>query len=158
MADITDDIQALFRWLKIRDANDIPFPTHLRQLEIDAEHSTLLQRLLDGEKPLDEPPPLTFSSPWYSLIDEGEGVAFEAFEPPTGQGELVINQCSKWRILERFEDEEGWIVTYGSGKHVFKVFRSTVERTSIAGGNGPHKVDIAVWKLERLEDYEVENG
>ena len=106
------DINALLRWLEIRAKHGIPFPGSLWSLNIDASKSALLDRLLEGKEPLPEPPPLSFSYPWYTLIEEGAGISHTVFELTAEW--LVVNQY-RWKILEKL-GPTSWVVTYFTGK------------------------------------------
>ena len=101
-------IEAFFQWLKICEAQGYDLPMDRRSLKIRADHSALLERLLEGKEPLQEPPPRAFGYPWYDLVETGEGDAMEVFE---AEGGLVINQ-EPWIILQRVEADCEWIVTY----------------------------------------------
>ena len=100
-------IEAFFQWLKICEAHGYDLGDR-RFLKVQADHSALLARLLEGKEPLHEPPPRAFGYPWYDLVETGEGDATEVFE---AEGMLVINQVP-WIILQRVEADCEWIVTY----------------------------------------------
>lgn len=72
----------------------------------DVDHSALLQRLLNGKPPLPEPPPRSFSYPWYSLIEDGSGKAEvrEISDWLGGDGTILIINQSRWEIVERIGD------------------------------------------------------
>jgi len=91
--------------------------------------SALFKRLLEGKQALPLPPPMSFSYPWYSVIESPRSVnLMVAFEGERGSamtlgeharrrpqvegaiGVVQINQ-SLWLLLERTGDEA--IVTYG---------------------------------------------
>ena len=105
-------LRAVYDWLRIREEHGNPVPTEARSFFVEAEHSALLQRLLNGQRPLPEPPPKNMSYPWYHLIEMGQGTAFEVWEP-NGQdhvGMLCIDQCF-WHVVQKIGPSE-WIVAY----------------------------------------------
>lgn len=64
--------------------------------------SRLFARLLEGKRPLPFPPPTTYSSPWYELIEDGfsDKVFLDGFVDLYGKGAntgILINQCV-WNI------------------------------------------------------------
>lgn len=106
-------IQCMAEWLRIKRQFEHPedqnaeYPVHAdrhhdyRPTEADVVHSSLLQRLLRGEKALLKPPPRSFSYPNYEL---GEGKEVELFEPVSEYEELVsIDQCGSftWHDKDR---------------------------------------------------------
>lgn len=127
------DIEKLLQWLQVREQNGIPFPSDLIQLWMDISHSSLLRRLLDGKEPLLEAPPLSYSYPWYYLVENGKSESNDV-HPLDWQvqneksGEvyqsgtyLCINQ-SLWRVLQKISDDE-YICTYENSKSTWKVER-----------------------------------
>lgn len=110
-------------------------------------HSALLQRLLAGKVVHPEPPPLAYSYPNYSLLDEGWCEPVEVWHPAKmgietnslGPDTLLVDQ-HRWRIIETL-GEEDWVVTYlipdreaidkarFSGKPMRHVERSVLSKT-----------------------------
>lgn len=109
-------VEAVTKWLKIREDNgkDVPKSSHM--FFVDADHSSLLHRLLDGKEPFPEPPPLALSRPWYSLIEEGKGTAYEAWKDTllSDTPQLMVNQFP-WDIVEELGDG-AYIVTPIEGR------------------------------------------
>jgi hypothetical protein len=108
-----DVFDAVFCWLEIREANGISL-TDALQLKIDAQHSSLLPRIIAGEDVFPEPPPRSFSYPWVELIKTGRALPFEVSQGPgllAGPDALVIDQSDEWRILERLGEDQ-FIATY----------------------------------------------
>jgi hypothetical protein len=95
-------VQAVRRWLAFREENGDGPPS-----EPDWDHSALLARLVSGKSPLPEPPPKSFSYPWYELIDNGSAVATEVREVRNWHDNdevlLSINQA-RWKIIEKSGD------------------------------------------------------
>lgn len=105
-----EPFDAFLRWLEIREENGLPL-TSVHQLKLDADHSSLLKRLLEGGVVFPEPPPRSFSYPWCELIQTGRALPFEVHEGWDDPDILVIEQCDEWRILERLGEEQ-FIATY----------------------------------------------
>ena len=111
--ELHQSIHLLFKMLEIREKNGIEYPKDLNQLKITAIKSALLQRLLEGKEPFEDPPPLSMSYPWYSLIEDGYGSPWEAWEADVaffGAQTIVIDQCP-WKLIEQLGDRD-WVVTY----------------------------------------------
>jgi len=86
---------AVSKWLSIyhkHHSNEATPPT-----PADADHSALLFRLLEGNPPLDKPPPKRFSYPCYDL---GEGREVEIREYWANDDIVVIDQCRDWTIVK----------------------------------------------------------
>jgi hypothetical protein len=87
-------VKQVGEWLDIRNEKN------LHTGFADACHSALLNRLLNGDKPLPKPPPKQFSYPSYAL-GEGQFVTItEIWEHPDG-GPVVIDQSPAWRWLDK---------------------------------------------------------
>ena len=61
--------RALVRWIETARKTGFGAPNWLPK-ETDVVKSTLLQRLYSGYEPLDEPPPLANSCPWYGIVED----------------------------------------------------------------------------------------
>lgn len=66
--------------------------------DADIDHSTLLDRLLNGKQFLPEPPPLAFSYPMYSLAETGSYTPHEVLIDKD-HNSVVIDQ-SRWQIVQ----------------------------------------------------------
>lgn len=103
---------AVSEWVRLRDRPD--YSAALTPAEV--QHSALLQRLLMGKPALAEPPPRSYSYPWYDLIENGHSTC-ECWEmtdeqlSTMGRTEptLVVNQ-SPWTILRK--DGDAFVVTH----------------------------------------------
>ena len=145
---------AIYEWLRIREEHGTPMPADSRAFFVDADHSSLLQRLLNGQRPLPEPPPKNMSYPWYHLIEMGHGLAFEVWEP-TGQdheGMICIDQCF-WHVIKKLGPSE-WIATYEytgldmeATTKVYVQKRSESQWRVYADGEAMGR---AIWHLERI--------
>ena len=83
--EINDAVHAVAIWLEYVDNPSPP----------DADHSSLLRRLLRGKKPLKKAPPRRFSYPCYDLAEGKEVDILEATDWPE-RGKVVIDQCGDW--------------------------------------------------------------
>lgn len=118
---ISKDLDALVKWLEIREKNGYEFPSSLMQLICDMEHSALLQRLLNGKQPTEERPPKSFSYPNYGLVDTGISYPMTVFEDNhLGETSIVIDQ-SPWTLIEKLE-EDSYVVQYEDNKQLYKVY------------------------------------
>lgn len=82
----------------------------------DIHHSSLLRRLLKGEKIYDYPPPRSFSYPNYQLLDQGTYLPLEVWKVPEStyfgkKNKIAIDQNPEWDILE--EKDGSYVVSYG---------------------------------------------
>ena len=59
---------AVQEYVRILDSFGHPIPMFF----VDIEKSALIQRLLSGKPPLAAPPPLSFSYPWYEIVESSE--------------------------------------------------------------------------------------
>lgn len=93
-------------------------PHVLRDIEFMANHhrpgpkSALFARLLAGKPALADPPPTSFSYPWYEVIEDGRahevmlggslplGSFAGRVRPSRGADAIVLNQCL-WSVLDR---------------------------------------------------------
>src|ERR1700686_881130 len=92
-------IECFLEWLRVMDQEGHPFPSSIEDLERAMAHSSLLKRLLQGKRPLPEPPPCSMSHPWYTLIENGTAEPYEVKEAPFGTfpyPTLLIDQFP-WR-------------------------------------------------------------
>lgn len=74
-----------------------------RASDIDAEHSSLLRRLLSGKPKLEKAPPRRFSYPCYEL-SEGKPVHIESLfdeNPIPGLPGVVIDQAREWDWVDK---------------------------------------------------------
>lgn len=80
--------------------------------------SCLLYRLtVEAKEPLPHPPPRAYSAPWYELIEQEIGSAYEVWADETERGARVaINQDAGWRFVEQVSDDH-WIIEYDHWGH-----------------------------------------
>ena len=141
------------QWHAICQENGHPGLSQDRiSVKCDMDHSALLQRLRSGKDPLEHPPPLRMSYPWYKLIEDGEALVLEAWEPndvpPFGGQEevtkkLVIDQ-HRWNISSKPSDKE-WIVWYRIPDETFRV-----TKTDKKCWGDDSKNNKTYWKIEML--------
>jgi hypothetical protein len=117
--------ECLVEWLRVREQEGKPFPSDVSQFITELDHSALLERLVRGKRPLPTRPPLSFSYPWYELLEEGAADASDVTICNQQQNDLygfpamVINQ-GIWRIVQKTGDNE-YLVTYDNGKRYYTV-------------------------------------
>lgn len=132
--DIRLATKAVSDWVRIRDRPDYNAP--LTPAEV--EHSALLRRLLGGKPALPDPPPRSFSYPWYELIEDGRSTC-ECWEMTAEQRKvwgrteptLVVNQSPTWTILRK--EGEAFIVTNPRAPGEWRVRPGTDEEIDLAG-------------------------
>lgn len=115
---LSKDLKTLMFWLKVREVQTGRFPSCTDDLLLQMHKSALLQRMMEGKQPLPEPPPLSFSYPWYSLLEEGVGYPQEVFKTEGFETDLfgeviIINQFS-WNLMEEVAPDN-WVVNYNFG-------------------------------------------
>lgn len=95
-------IECFSEWAQLRgdSLHDCP---DFEQLSADIEHSSLLHRLLNGNLPLEDTPPLRYGYPDYAL---GRGEQVRIFELMTieegsDKGMVIVDQCGDWRWSDR---------------------------------------------------------
>lgn len=93
------------RWMQI-------YEKELKRLPnwCDADHSSLLGRLLSGKEPLDKPPPLRFSYPDYDLAEGKEVQVMEVWQLEENEYSnfykgytVCVDQHVGWKWIERDE-------------------------------------------------------
>lgn len=125
-------IEAILTWLEIAEANGRCVPCSADSLRCAIDHSSLLNRLLEGKEPLPDPPPRAMSYPWYSLIENGKDYPYEVFFV---EQEVVIEQMS-WQILEKINDNQ-YIVSYDKNKSSWRL-----SKTNEKWGDGSDKWEL----------------
>lgn len=93
------------QWMEICDENGRSYGPS------DATHSSLLVRLLSGKPALENPPPVRFSYPDYSL---SEYKAVEVSEVDLEH--LIIDQCIDWE----WHDKENFILKHTISGWLYK--------------------------------------
>lgn len=110
-------IEAISTWVDVAEK----WGTTIRGgigMMVDADHSALLHRILEGKKVHDVPPPVAFSYPNYALLDDGvwyvEAVESDGFASMADGGIPILIDQSIWKGLERLPN--GWIARYRMGR------------------------------------------
>jgi len=125
-------VVVFLRWLECQEKGGKERPGTFNRFLVNASHSALLRRLIDGKEPFEHPPPLNRSYPWYELMETGKATASDVREygnatsPPVKIG---INS-GMWLILDKRSDDE-YIVTYREGGEPYLLQRRgewTIER------------------------------
>lgn len=136
---MTDLRTVVGKWLRIRGQFDVhsnSLEQGFTQLAADAEHSGLLVRLLAGKEPLPKPPPRQNSYPWYELVENGHGIAWEAGYAGLSRSTLVIDQGMQWEVLHTLPG--GWRVRCTSNDEVYDVVEANLH-------------GVKCWQLTRVE-------
>lgn len=98
------------QWLEIKSKVFDETPSQQIQCHFsacDAEHSSLLARLISGREPLKFPPPRSYSYPWYNLVEQGFA---NNVEVNLSAGKISINQNqTQWKV-ESVEHEWKYII------------------------------------------------
>lgn len=126
-------IMCFLRWIQVRAQNGHAIPNFLPGLEEDIFHSHLLRRLLAGKEPLAFPPPESFGTAWYELLETGraDNVKVRRWEwAPNAK--IAVND-GIWTIVIK-NSEEDYTVTYRQGGEVFRLWKN----------------DEGIWNLERV--------
>ena len=74
----------------------------------DFDKSALLERIRSGHKPLDEPPPVAYSCPWYAVVeDRGPHYIFDVTTSANylAPDEIAVAQ-NRFKIYERNSDTD----------------------------------------------------
>lgn len=98
--------QAIQKWLEVRAEHDPSWsPDFYKTLWVDADHSSLLKRILDGKPVLEHPPPTQMSYPWYGLIEDGYDIVNARFCFHHKEGESIFGR-EIWNLSQSV-----WFVT-----------------------------------------------
>ena len=93
------------QWLRIRAKYGNPVAADPNQLACDMVHSSLLRRLIKGQEAFPVPPPISFSRPWYSLLESGRAESNYVFRSREASEHLNINQSS-WLVQREITASE----------------------------------------------------
>lgn len=76
--------------------------------DADFDKSALLERIRSGLKPMDEPPPVGYSCPWYALVeDKGPHYIFDVSETANFLEEnQILAAQNRFTIYERRGDKD----------------------------------------------------
>ena len=151
-------VKAVLDWIIIRAREEDPDfnAPWVQSLEVDADHSALLSRLLDGKEPTEHRPPLAYSYPWYSLIDNGYDIVNARFctHHKVNDGGLISGHY--WHIEQNI-----WWVTDQEGDKFFlkhnygwraeltpdkAPIRHKVDNEWVDGEEPGYRITITGWK------------
>lgn len=106
------------KWANVASHRNRSHGGHYAVTPADVDHSALLRRLLAGQPFHPIPPPTSFSSPWYSLVETGQDTKCEVKlfgrveMMDDGKGyTLMVNQNPGW-ILVHQESPDRLIITH----------------------------------------------
>lgn len=152
MIDFDWALERMAEWVRVKEyeSENMPNVRMWNSLKIsaaDVDHSVLLRRLLEGKRPFKVPPPLSFSYPWYEVMDGKVHIVFEVWFD-SKQPRVVLNQTS-WNVLRTEGDV--YIIQNGRDKEEWKLWKRpdeelAVDKTTFAGFNE--------WKLQRKNPAE----
>lgn len=118
-------VRRVARWLEIRNRNILDLEGHATAA--DADHSSLLRRILEGGPVFDEPPPTSYSYPACELARGkrkvvGAGTKLRDLEP--GDQLYTDNQCM-WTVEER--DGSTVTLSYEAGDVLYRIWPAPSE-------------------------------
>lgn len=111
-------VKAVLDWLTVR-AREMPDEydaNWIASLEVDADHSALLSRLLDGKEPLEHRPPLYMSYPWYGLITHGHDLMNAHFCHHHKEGDGGLFEGHYWHLGQ----QAWWVQVQDGDKYLLK--------------------------------------
>jgi len=94
---ITDDIRSKLPELDDSDVCTRALFDFMSPSQPGHEKSALFSRILNGQEALPYPPPLSFSYPWYELIDNKNEHPVQIGFFPNNPNQILINQCV-WQV------------------------------------------------------------
>jgi hypothetical protein len=102
---------------------------------VDADHSSLLRRLLYGKKKLEKTPPKSMSYPNYSLAEGEETQVHEIWERKDEigvrtRGNVVVDQCAEWE----WDDRDKKILMHVPTGDLFQYSEKTCYPVAVAKG------------------------
>jgi hypothetical protein len=112
-AEERETIRQVLLWIRtVRDTGIkyglVQYPSDWLPSDIDCAKSALLERIRNGLTPMDEPPPVAYSCPWYALVeDEGPHYIFDVHQSGQflAQGQIAVAQ-NVFMIYERKSDTD----------------------------------------------------
>lgn len=118
-----EGVKAVAKWLSVLEAEGQEIPKSAIAFEVDTNHSSLLRRIMNEDKVFPVPPPLAFSRPNYSLIENGQYNPYGVNE----SGKVLAIDSHPWKIVEKI-DHETWITKYRIRKPKGDVWSKTLWR------------------------------
>jgi len=120
-----DHLEALKVWMEVQKSEGGEIPETLTSLEINISHSSLIQWILLGNKPLLKPPPKYMSRPWHQLIVDGCGWVSETasilekgWEKVFKGPRVIIGQDAGWKLIEDLGDKTFLVSYYGEDRWI----------------------------------------
>lgn len=160
-------IEKVVQYAKIRKENETDKDKKAAwdKVAFDLDKSDLLQRLLRGETPLELPPPKTFKSNWYEIVETGRGIPTKVkFGKYTSSGggfddwkdgdEYAIIDEFAWKIVTVHENGSFTVKYHDSYKAPKFLLRKATE-DEVKSALSPREYratgDISTWILEQEE-------
>lgn len=125
----------------------------------DILKSRLFWRIRSGKEPLPNPPPCSYSCPWYEVVEDGvphdvwpHSTVYFSGESPFEPGEkrVSINQ-DIYKIIGK-EEPGKWLVEHGTYR--FRVWEGTCETRYLQDGKVADR-ESPCWKIQRAPDLEA---
>ena len=150
-------------WLEIREQEGYELPKTGSDFDMEADHSLrggLLGWLVAGNKPLPNPPPVSFSRPWHDLVAKGRDEGFMDVYPMSPEQSqaygldrmLNLNQ-RLWVLEEEVAENHYVIVQRVKGVEAY-VAKPEWGRWRLQLGKTPEThqhIEMKWWVLERIE-------
>lgn len=138
---LTPEQQARWGWAVARynAVMDQLRASGIRHIQSQPGHgkSALFARLLEGREPLPHPPPLSYSYPWYEVI-EGPG--------PWRILDLLIDEANGVAVI----DQDTWRLVAPCGHGIWIVQHSVWPPMRLVTGTADHATGVPRGQLERL--------
>ena len=116
-------VNAVIKWIEtVRDTPKTGYPSDWLPGTHDAPKSALLERLRNGKAPLEYPPPLGMSCPWYAVVeDPGPHYVFDfrvdKFPQYTLPGEEPRDRAFIYQSLYEIEESRDNEYIVRDGRH-----------------------------------------
>ncbi len=125
-------IDCIRTWLETRQQNGYSDAT-----ANDVDHSALLRRLLNGKPLLPNPPPVSFSYPWYEILETGKALRCNVLRHRNSTT-ISIDRDPRWHIVR--EAENALYVRYQGDGPIYRVWQSDPA------------LDEFGWTIEKVEE------
>lgn len=161
-------LESVDTYLRVKEEQTTEFAkqSFYKNLSLDMKTSGLLQRLLSGKAPLATPPPKSFDTGWYDLVEDGEDVCIDVvivfpytnYQSNYNPEPYATIDGKQWDVIEGEKDSDDYVVQFPKDTDTYRLSRMTAEdyprllhprlRKAVTK-NG------YAWKLTKLEQ---ENG
>lgn len=161
-----EGVRIAVEWLEVREEHESGDLPGLHRLKYDAGHSLrggLLDWMIRGNEPLEQPPPRFMSRPWHDVVDSGEAVVdevavnfWEADDTLFLDFDHVDIGQYPWRILETVEPNDVYLVSWRreweEGDPLWELSRTTYGAARyLPEEDRSERYEAEGWKLRRLD-------